>query len=284
MGKGSRVFFRSKWLYRLCVSLFVVGFVLLGVNVYGLSQSIRKPDLGSDSQLLRFVPDNVWSYEKSIEKIENLKEKKSYSDLAEKANYIVNKSLVHPKWFRVDPYEYRQLIPLWENPYLYAIGEFSSLPQFNRYHFADYERSIERGIGICGDASMVLSSILDKFGVSNRIVSFKGHVIVEYKDENGRHFLLDPDFGVVIGRSLEVLVSDPQKIKNVYYEKGYSEKEVENLVDIYKTPYSIFDDTYHFMTKRYWFEYATYIFKWLIPVLLVIFGLVGFYFLRGKDS
>ncbi|WP_404362227.1 hypothetical protein [Marinobacter sp.] len=254
----------------------VIGLILMGINLYGLTQPIRKPGLGvSDHDQLRFVPDEVWTYEESIAAIDGLATINSSKQLAERANSAVNQSLVHVDWERVDPQEYRQLVPIWENYFLWAIGKFSGLPQFERYHYADYRRNIRRGIGICGDASTILSSVMDRYDIPNRIISFRGHVIVEYQDQMGSSHLMDPDFGVALGTSLKRLLLEPLSVKERYLEAGYSEEEIDYLFEIYTRGHAIFDDTYHFMTKRYIFENISYVMKWLLPILLISLPFIG---------
>lgn len=251
------------------------GVALMAINLYGLTQPIRKPGLGvSDQDQLRFVEETVWSYEESVEAIHGLAVIDEPDALAERANRVVNSSLVHVKWNQVDPIQYRQLIPIWENYFLWGLGRFSSLPQFERYHYADYLRNIRRGIGICGDASTILSSVMDHYGLENRIISFRGHVIVEHQRESGGYNLLDPDFGVDLGVSLEALLEEPHRVRAKYIAAGYSETEVENLLAIYETDYRIFDDTYHFMSKRYLFEHLSYVAKWLMPTLMILVSLI----------
>ncbi|UDL03328.1 hypothetical protein [Marinobacter sp. CA1] len=250
----------------------VLGLTLLAINLYGLSQPLRKPGLGvTELDQLRFVPKEVVSYHRSLALIDELAELDSPHVVAERANQITNASLVHVDWKRVDPVAYRQLVPVWENYFLWAIGRFSGLPQFERYHYADYRRNLKRGIGICGDASTILSSVLDRYDIDNRIVSFAGgHVIVEYQvpgEESAR--LLDPDFGVPLTVSLDQLLADPGQVRDAYLAAGYSAAEVDYLVEIYGSRYALFDDTYHFMTKRYLFENMSYVMKWLLPVGLL---------------
>ncbi len=263
-------------LYRwLGVFSLILGLALMGINLYGETQPIRKPGLGvTDHDQLRFVPDNVWSYQESMEAIDGLATIDERNQLAEKANMVVNQSLVHVDWKRVDPQEYRQLVPIWENYFLWAIGQFSGLPQFERYHYADYRRNIRRGIGICGDASTILSSVMDRYDIPNRIVSFRGHVIVEYYDKDGDHYLLDPDFGISLGTSLEGLMRDPDSFKQTYLNAGYSEAEIDYLFEAYAKGHTIFEDTYHFMTQRYIFENVSYVIKWVLPGFLIIFPVV----------
>ena len=268
----------------IVVLMLVLGLALLSLNLYGLTQPLRKPGLGvTDKELLRFVPGEVWSYEKSLSAIESLAEVDNGLLLAEQANQIVNHSLIHPKWPDVDPVAYRQLVPPWENIFLWAVGKFSGLPQFERYHYVDYRRSIERGIGICGDASMVLSSVLDRYGIESDIISFRGHVIIEYENPAGGRLLLDPDFGVAINRSLEELQADPELARPLYLEAGYPPQEVDDLVAIYSGDFSIFDDTYGFMAKRYIFENVTYVLKWLLPPLLIL-PAIALWFRRRRQG
>lgn len=247
-----------------------VGVCLLGLNLYGLTQPLRKPGLGeTDHSSLRFVPEQVWSYERSLEAIDRLNPDQPDRDFLVEANQLVNQVLVHVDWNRVDPVEYRQLIPAWENYFLYILGQFSGLPQFERYHFADYRRNIRRGIGICGDAATILSSVLDRYGVDNRIVSFEGHVLVEAVTSSGRGLLLDPDFGVVLDIPLEELATDLHQVRQRYLDAGYSDREIDYLMPVYRRPYRLFDNTYHFMSKRYLFEKASYILKWILPLTLI---------------
>ena len=252
----------------------IIGFLLISINFYGLTQPLRRPGLGiDDHNELRFVPKEVWSYNKSMEAIDSLSQIEQKNVIAANANRIVNLSLIHVDWNRVSPTVYRQLIPIWENYFLYFLGRYSGLPQFERYHYANYKRNIRRGIGICGDASTVLSSILDRYSIQNRIFSFRGHVIVEYTDDDGQSYLMDPDFGVSLGVDIEDLVEDPQKVQQVYLDAGYSERETDFLLEIYKKEYAIFDNTYQFMQKRYLFEHISYVAKWLLPILLIVFSM-----------
>lgn len=268
----------------LLVSL-LIGSILLGANIFGLTQSLRKPGLGvTDHEQLRFIPEVVWSYSKSLDEIEGLQRLDSREEIAEQANTIINRSLIHIEWERVDPKEYRQLVPFWENYFLWAIGRFTDLPQFNRYHYADYRRSLQRGIGICGDASTALSSVLNRFNVPNEIISFKGHVIVEYEAQNGVRALLDPDFGVSLGTSLQNLERNNEKVRERYFSAGYSEREINYLFEAYGRDYVIFDDTYHFMTQRYLFEKASYFLKWLLPFVLIFVPIFWAYRIRRRGN
>lgn len=265
--------------------VLILGLFLLALNLYGLNQPLRKPGLGvNDHESLRFIPERVWSYEESLNAINSLNSKQSGTQLLSEANRVVNRSLVHVDWDRVDPDEYRQRVPAWENYFLYAMGKFSGLPQFERYHYADYLRNIRRGIGICGDAATVLSSILDRHGVANHIISFDGHVIVEAESAPGREILLDPDLGVVLGVPLDSLSMQVDLVRSRYIKAGYTTREVNYLMSIYQTNYRIFDDTFHFMSKRFLFEEASYLLKWPFPMAMVVAALWYIVAARRKSA
>lgn len=254
--------------------LIALGLLLLSINIYGLFKDIRKKNLDQVSpELLRFNTDNYLSYSDSIKKLNAIKYKNHF-DYAKKANKLVQQSLTHIEWKKVDSTEFRQLIPIWENYLLYFAGTFSNQPQIERYHFIDYKRSLERGIGICGDASMVLSQILDKQGIDNQIVSYRGHVITQITLNENKKILLDPDFGVEINMSLEELSTNPFGAYSYYLSAGYSKREAQTLVRIYSNKYTLFDNVYAFMPKRYVFEYLSYVLKWLIPIILLLVSLL----------
>jgi hypothetical protein len=271
---------RKRFILVMVILSLVVGLILISINIYGLTQPIRKPGVGvTDHHLLRFIPDKVLTYEESMEKIDALEGIGDRNSLASEATNIVNESLVHVEWKQVDPEEYRQLIPIWENYYLHFLGVVTDLPQIQRYHYANYKRNIKRGIGVCGDAATVLSSILDRYQIPNRLASFKGgHVVVEYESENGQRHVMDADFGVELGASLDAITANPGSVRKAYADQGYSEREINTLESIYGSGYLIFNDTYHFMTKRYVFEEVSYVMKWLAPLFLIIVSV--FYLIR----
>jgi hypothetical protein len=261
--------------------LFVFGLLLLSINIYGLFADIRKENLDQvDHELLRFTNDNYMSYSDSIKKLKGI-EHENPAAYAQQANRLVQQSLTHIEWDKVDPKEFRQLVPIWENYLLHFIGIFFDHPQIERYHFVDYKRSLQRGIGICGDASMVLSQILDKKGVDNQIISYQGHVITQASIDNNKEILLDPDFGVELNMSLEELTADPSRAYSYYLNAGYSEKEARTLVRVYGGKYTLYDDVYAFMPKRYIFEYLSYVLKWLIPICMLLASVI---ILRSHDK
>lgn len=130
----------------------------------------------------------------------------------------------------------------------------------------------------------VLSSILDRHGVANHIISFDGHVIVEAESAPGREILLDPDLGVVLGVPLDSLSMQVDLVRSRYIKAGYTTREVNYLMSIYQTNYRIFDDTFHFMSKRFLFEEASYLLKWPFPMAMVVAALWYIVAARRKSA
>ncbi len=243
----------------------------MGLNLYGLTQPIRYPGLfETDKDLLRFSSEKNYTFDETMETLDRFEPAETSIDTTRELNTIVNNAMTHVYWTRVDPGTYRQLVPAWENYFLYAIGKFTSLPQFNRYHFSDYRRTLERGIGLCGDASIVLSSLLDKYDIENNILAYpEGHVIVEQFNEDGQSRLFDPDFGVELGVTRDELPNRLDEVEQAYLAAGYDkERDIDLLLSIYQGDLHPYDDTKHFMTLRYYFERISYVMKWLLPIML----------------
>ena len=260
------------------VAALVVAMPLLVLNLYGLTGDIRMDQLDRlDAALVRFENENYLSYDQSIAQLDSIESYES-TDFVVAATDLVHDSLTHIKWNRVDSRQFRQLIPAWDNYFLFLVGTFSGLPQFERYHFVSFRRSLERGIGICGDASMVLSQLLDRQGIENDIVSFRGHVINRATLDDGRTILLDADYGVIMDLDLETLTDDPATAVKYYMDEGYRDREANVLVRIYRTPFAVFESVFDFMPKRFVFEYVSYAMKWLLPLGLLA---VAFVNLRG---
>ena len=261
----------------IAIVLLIPAVFLLGLNFYGLTQEIRKPGLGKEpKEILRFENDIPLTYEASIKKINMLDKIQDPEQYLLAANALVNQSITHVEWLKVDPSEYRQLVPAWENYFLYFIGKFSGLEFYERYHFVDYKRSIKRGIGICGDASMILNQLLDMRNIDNDIVVFPGHVMISAKLPNGKEFVADPDFGVLLPIAVSELESNKAMVKEAYKVKGYKNNDSNLMGRILSGKYEAFDDTKHFITKRYYFEYASYVLKWLVPFVMLILSILAF--------
>jgi hypothetical protein len=162
------------------------------------------------------------------------------------------------------------------------MGKFSGIPEYKRYHFANYRRSLERGIGICGDASMIMSQLLNQQNIANKILTFPGHVVVAASFDNGQQYILDADYGVIIPYSLNEFATSSTDIAKLYSEAGYPRRDFLLFQKIYSQDYNVWDGVEHFITKKYYFEKISYWLKWPVPILMILLGLYALLKARSR--
>jgi hypothetical protein len=252
--------------------LIIVGLVLSGINVYGLTQNIRPDNM--DHQDYRFKDDLKLSYEEALRALKKSPEE-TEQEFNQRITTVIADSLAHIHWNEEeDNTIYNQLVPIWENYFLYFAGQLTSIPEFKKYHFADYNRSLKRGIGICGDASMIMSQILNQEGTVNQIVSFPGHVVVAAQNGSGKENTYDADFGVLVPYTIEEIQQSPSLIDDFYKQKGFSDREIGTLRRAYAQDYQRWDGVEHFITKKYYFERISYWLKWPLPIFMILVGVL----------
>lgn len=243
--------------------MFIIGSGLLLINIYGLFQSIR-PAYIEDHEL-RFPNDQPISYDLALNLL-SPKPQESKLAFAKRATQVVAQSLAHIHWEKYEPEKFNQLIPIWENYFLYFMGKFSGIPEYKKYHFANYKRSLKRGIGLCGDASMTLSQILDKHSIDNTILTYPGHVLVSTNIDNN-NLILDADFGVIIPLSIQDANEQYQYAASLYADAGYTENDRKFFEQLFKSNFQQWNGVSHFITKKYYFEKISYWLKWFFPLL-----------------
>ena len=264
-------------LYMISILLIITGLFLSFTNLYGLNRDIRPVIHQAD---LRFQNDVKLTYEQALERLKKADDEDE-SSYNQRATITIADTLAHIQWNEeFDVTRYHQLIPFWENYILYLIGVLTPIPEYQKYHFADYRRSLERGIGICGDASMIMSQVLEKQSIDNQIVSFPGHVVVAAKQSNGAEEMYDADFGVHVPHSIAEINASPSLVRPFYLAQGFSVREVNTLVRSYGKKFERWNGTRHFITNKYYFEYFSYWAKWLFPLLCLILG--GFLLKKSK--
>jgi hypothetical protein len=264
--------------FALIIASGFLGSCLLILNLYGLLLKDIRPSHFYQDELI-FPNDEPLSYQKSIKQLDRKEDEKS-KEFSLRINQVVSKSLAHIRWEKYDPSYFNQLIPPWENYILYLMGLFSDIPEYERYHYADYKRSIKRGIGICGDASMVLSEALEKYNIKNKIISFPDHVVTTVQLENEDEYTLDPDFGIFLPLSAQEIHDNPALAISYYSLAGFGGSRIQDLKQIYSEDFKEWDGVKHFITKKYYFEYFSYVLKWLIPLLCIFITI--FFFVRKR--
>ena len=258
---------------KLSALVFIsIGLMFTIVNIYGMFQDIRPVIIFEDE--LRFENDQPLEYQQVLNQLQRNTDE-SDKEFAERATRVVAEGLAHIRWLNYAPEKFNQLVPIWENYFLHFMGRYSGIPEYERYHFTDYKKSLYRGIGICGDASMVLSQVLDEQGIDNQIITFPGHVIVsaQFTDaaNNAMEYTLDPDFGVILGVSPEEIKNAPYFAAKQYGYSGY-QRDVRIMNHVYNNDFQRWDGVQHFVTKKYYFERVSYWLKWPLPILFILLG------------
>ncbi|MDP5031434.1 hypothetical protein, partial [Paraglaciecola sp.] len=228
----------------------------------------------------RFTNEKRVAYEDALKQLQK-KPLETDEAFSQRVTQVVSDSLVHIHWYREpDNNRFHQLIPIWENYFLYFMGKFSGIPEFEKYHYTDYQRSIKRGVGICGDASMVMSQILDEYSIKNQIISFPEHVVVAAQTSANQTLIYDPDYGVALPYTLNEIREQPALITDWYYQAGHRKADVDLLQKIYQKPFKEWNGVQHFFTKKYYFEKIAYALKWPLPIVLIV---LGFFLMKRKS-
>lgn len=250
--------------------LIAIGFFLLSLNLYGLTQTLRPSEITEDS--LRFGDgDQKLTYGEfvaGIRKIEN----EGDADYVKRLTHVIADGIAHIHWGKYHPEKFHQRVPVWENYILFAMGHLSGIPEFERYHFTQIEKSVERGIGVCGDAAMLMSLLLDKVNIENEIVSMPGHVMISAKLDHGV-VLADPDFGVFLNNSPDYFMKNRNEFLKSYFNAGFQYNGAEAVYNSFMSKkHKRWAGVEHFVTKKYYFERISYVFIWLLPLLMLITG------------
>jgi hypothetical protein len=250
---------------------FLVGSFLLMVNFYGLNRNIRVDDFSD--QYLRFTQDQPANFDATMLELIRHKDE-SEIQYASRITSVVARGISHIEWLDFPAQQFNQLIPIWENYFLYFMGVFSGIPEYERYHYANYYRSLERGIGLCGDASMVISQLLNQQKIDNKILTFPGHVVVVASFDKGEQYILDADFGVVVPFSLDEIAVKSTEIGQLYQDAGYPISDFKFFKSMYQQDFKVWNGVQHFITKKYYFEILVYWLKWPLPITMMLFSLV----------
>ncbi|RDV29190.1 hypothetical protein DXV75_01645 [Alteromonas aestuariivivens] len=259
------------------IVLIAVAVMLFAINLYGLRKSLNPDAISAENlrfgaQDVSITPDQLL-----LETIKRADE--SPQVYVSRLTQAISGGLAHIHWESYEPGRFNQRVPVWENYLLYAMGLWSGIPEYQRYHFSSPEKSIERGIGICGDASMLMSQLLDRNQIANKIITVPGHVMVEV-DYGDRKQLLDPDFGIVLQHDLAFYQANPKILEQEYNQAGYTANGEDVVVNGMSAKAGYWNGVRHFITKKYYFEKISYWAIWLIPVFLMLSGV----FLLRRNS
>jgi hypothetical protein len=252
------------------VTCLLVGIILTIINICGITQDLRPSNITPEN--LRFGSIDVSLSKEELLQNSKMLPKESPVEYSKRLTSVIANGIAHIHWGRYEPSLFHQTVPIWENWVLHAMGLFSGIPEYQRYHYSNPEKSMERGIGICGDAAMIMSQVLEKSGIESKIVTFPGHVVVAATIQN-QSFIFDPDYGVVIESSLEALNENPQRVDGLYSAVGHPAQEDAFFIKTYGEDYQVWNGVNHFITKKYYFENFAYLIKWPAPLIIIAIGI-----------
>lgn len=229
--------------------LFFIGAFLLAINLFGLTKTLRSPEITP--------PVSLADFSSKVQK-EN---KETPLEYASRMTLLVHNSTVHA-WPTPQEDSFSVVLPIWENWCIYLLKFIHTA--FVRYEFTNIDKAMERGVGLCSQRAIILSEILKKEGIKAPIVALKGHVVVTLDSKNGP--ILDPDFGVVLPLSLQKAKKTPSLVA-----QSYTPDHAPMMEKIFSGPSTICErGVTDYLAKRVWVEPILYIAKWLIPILLII--------------
>ncbi|MFC4700150.1 hypothetical protein ACFO4O_08290 [Glaciecola siphonariae] len=236
-----------------------------------MTQSLRPPVFFSDE--LRFGEGDI---SLSLEEYRQAVERKPQEDdlaYAKRLAAVIAKGTAHIHWERYEPAKFNQLVPIWENWILHVVGRFSGIPEFERYHFVTPEKSMERGIGICGEVSMLMTTLLENNGIEASMVTVPGHVLVT-ADFADKTYIFDPDFGVVLPYAAHELADNADSASQLYVEAGYKDYDKAFFQRAFTQPFKLWRGPEHFISNKYYFEKISYGLIWIVPIFLIIVALL----------
>ena len=253
---------------KLKVPLAIIGIILIINNFVGVFGNMRNPAIYTDP-LNEFTNDITLTEAQFYQALDRVSGDQTQTLI--QINSIVNQGMAH-NWQDNNVDKYHLRVPFYENYILFGTS-FIFPALFREYQFVDYHRAVERGVGLCSQQAFVLTGILRERGILADIVGLSGHVVVTAPVDESQKvwWIFDPDYGVVVPNSISDIENNPELVRPYYAAKGYTVEKVNALVDIYgKDGNKVTDGIIGYSRFRYYYEYASYIMIWVIPLILML--------------
>lgn len=270
----------------IAVSCLAVAVFLFSLNIVGVIIPLRNPDIYHE-------PNNTFTNDITLTVVEFWKRVprragEATPDYARRMTETVADGIAHIQQAdRPTRQKYRWEIPIWENYLIWASRHGVQLQRWMRgalaerdsaykYQFSDCRRAVERGVGLCPTHAFVLADILRSAGIRNQVVNIGEHALNRAEVTAGTWWILDPDYGVAVPHDLAELRENTHLIEPYYAARGHREW-LDRLRSWYADPNPRFFDSVREAqgNGRYYFEYISYCFVWIIPVILLLAGFAG---------
>lgn len=255
--------------------LFIIGVILLLINIYGLFKSMRNPALYNEEKIIRNRVNDVTIKYPDIKDQLKRKPGENNRDFALRINKVVNAGMAH-YWKDEGLSKYNLRVPFWEN-YLLYIASFIKPKEYRKYEFSNYQKNLERGVGLCSAHSIVVNGVLKGEGIKAELLTVGGrHVVTRAEIDDSTTYLLDPDYGIVVPYDTAAISKNSELVRKPYQDMAalyYTDAK-----DPYTTDFmvKIFGDEKHVYEVDNGFEYFSYWAIWIIPILLMLPFAIGF--------
>lgn len=257
---------------KLRLALMCVGLVLMIINAAGLLIPLRGVDVSKETNPL--FGKNVTLSPQQLYSLAAIGASDRPAYFTKMAT-AVHHTILH-YWNDEGIERYHLRVPITENFILCSAG-FIYPKYFRKYEFANHNRAIARGVGLCSQSACILSDLLEEKSIDTDVIGLSGHVIATAEVDHRAHkwWLLDPDYGVVIPHNIDTVEHSPDLIRPYYAHAGYSKATIDDLVRIYAADGNqVLDNTREYWGDRRWIERTAYALKWLIPIALIALGLI----------
>jgi hypothetical protein len=161
-----------------------------------------------------------------------------------------------------------------DNWVLNLLGHVSST--YRAYEFVNPDRALQRGIGVCSQYVNVVFGELKRSGYAPTGVLMRTHSVVEVSDHQGRPYVLDALYGIVLPHSYAALhrrpgLADPHYravTRRQSTDGAYGARLARRMRGVFRgRPAAINRGTATPHTA--YLEPLAYVLKWLIPAGLV---------------
>ncbi len=246
-----------------------MGLVLLGINIYGLFNTMRNPAVHTEEEKLKNRINDVTIQYPEINSMLERKPDESDIDFALRINKVVNDGFAH-YWKKEGINKYYLRVPVWEN-YLLNLASYINPKKYERYEFSNYKKNLERGVGLCSAHSIIVKGVLLDNGIKADLLDVGGrHVVVRAEFDDTTAYILDPDYGIAVPSDTTAIAADPELVRapysnmaDLYYPEAVDPYTTDLIVDI-------FGDELRVYSVDNWFEHFSYWAIWIIPFLLML--------------
>ena len=277
----------KKIINKVFLGMFLIGSVLLLINIYGLFQPLGNDEIYSETHVLHKndIDKNAQALLKEVLSEKNITDRKEY---IKKVVLAVNKSIAH-YWWEEGRIKYNLTIPIYKN-FILWFKQFTDARHYKFYEFCDYKKALERKVGLCSQHAITVCGILNEKKIPCKIVALSGHVVAMAEVEPEKYWILDADYDVIVPLHIDEIEEDPSVIIPYYKDKiaysNYALSQVENnngentdvnvitlekLVSIFgKKGNFIIDGVEKYCGKKFSCEERAAYLIWIIPLLLIL--------------